>query len=408
VTLPSRGFGPFRASPFLALGAAILFSGCGGDPVRFRPLPDDERRALGAELRERGSPPEEYVLAKLRENRVVLLGEMHRIRHDVLFVLDLMPRLREAGVTDVGAEFYCETDQPELDAVVTAAEFDEASARELLRHNTGGTWAYREYLDLLRVAWQVNRDRAAGEPPLRVVGLSPRIDYERRHDGSEAEQAAEQEKGRRYDRIMAEALRREVLDRGRKALVYCGIHHAFSGFHQPRRVDGEPAGQIVRCGNILRDAFPDSVVTIYLHAPWYADGEPLRFHLPCGGAFDQAFHEHGEAVGFDLAGGPFASLRDPGTTYAFGRPEFAAGDFADGWVLLRPIGEYEGVALIEDWVESPEMFERLKRSIPNREWGATLTSPEEYLHGLGRDAELRRIYREPIEEFERWAASRGS
>ena len=269
----------------------------------------------------------------------------------------------------------------------------------MLRHGTGGTWAFQEYLDILRVAWQFNHDRSAGAPPLRIIGLIPRLDYWKLHEGSEEERRVEREKSDSYDRIMAEALSREVLNRGGKALVHCGINHAYSRYEQPQVREGKIVGyRDHRCGNRVLRAFPGEVVTVYLHAPrWRPDSE--SFYLPFGGAFDQAFLEYGKPVGFNLAGGPFADLIEPVPGVAGGAELVRASDLYDGYILLEQVDAYEGVRVIEDWVPDDAVFEDLRQQLPNRRWAATLASPEEYLQGIRRDTELQRMYAPIVAEW---------
>ncbi len=383
-----------RTRRLVIMLALATLGGCGSDPADLRPLEAEELQSLVTHLRRHGQSPDEYILSRLQSNKVVFLGEMHRVRHDVLLVDALIPRLGDAGVYDLGSEFFCVEDQPAIDELLMAPSFSEAMAKELLRHGTGGTWPFREYLDLLRTAWQYNQQRPSGRPPLRVIGLIPRIDYEKLNDGTEDERAAERRKGGNYDRIMADALQREVLAKGRKALVHCGINHAHTRYVTRRIENGEVVeSSRKRCGNLIHTAAPDSVITIFLHAPWYtfSDDEEI-FYLPFRGAIDQAFAAYGKPVGFDIHGSPFAGLTHPGAHYATGYPEFTAAAIYDGYVITREIDEYEGVTVIDDWVDSPATFDYLRRQLPNRRWAASLESPAEYLRGVGRDTELDRIY----------------
>jgi hypothetical protein len=381
--------------------AVIATMACGDgqpDPTELRRLDAEELDVLVTYLDENGRPPVEYVLEKLRRNDVVLLGEMHRIRHDVLLVDELIPRLAEAGVYDLGSEFYCAEDQEAIDRLLNAPEFSEATARELLRHGTGGTWPFREYMELLRTAWRHNRERNPESPPLRIIGLIPRIDYEKLNEGIDVERENERGKSDDYDRTMADALEREVLSKGRKALVHCGINHAFTRYKKRRLENGVFVdSKRTRCGSYLYDRHPGSVFLIYLHAPWYTySGEAVSWYLPFNGAIDQAFIGHGSPAGFDVTGGPFARLTHPGAYYAEGYEDFRADTIFDGYVIMKTIDRYEGVTTADDWIESEDVFQQLKRQLPNRRWAATLKTPEEYLEGVTRDAELERVYADCI------------
>ena len=397
-----------QLSVLITATAALLACGEGQpDPTALRRLDSAELNTLSNYLRDHGQPPADYILEKLRTYTVVFLGEMHRIRHDVLLVEELIPRLVEVDVYDLGSEFFCVEDQAAIDDLLTAPEFSDATAKELLRHGTGGTWPFREYLDLLHTAWRYNRGRAPEHPPLRIIGLLPRLDYKKLNEGTESEREAERRKSEGYDRIMAEALDREVASQGRKALVHCGINHAFTRYTKRRIEDGSVVeSKRKRCGRHLYDKYPGTVITVYLHAPWYTftDEEGI-WYLPFNGAIDQAFVAHGAPVGFDIVNGPFAGLTHPGAYYAEGFDDFRAETIFDGYIIMKTIDEYEGVTLIDDWIDNEEVFDQLKRQLPNRRWAATLQSPAEYLDGVGKDADMQRLYGECIAAWVEFNAS---
>src|SRR5437764_12372934 len=82
--------------------------------------------------------PEDYVVDKLADHDVVLLAETHGIKHNLLLVQGLMPRLHAAGVYNVGMEFGAVEDQEQLDRLVTGASYDEDLARRLMfNYNVG-------------------------------------------------------------------------------------------------------------------------------------------------------------------------------------------------------------------------------------------------------------------------------
>jgi len=99
-----------------------------------------------AYLASHGRLPEEYIVDSFADHDVVLLGEVHGVRHFVELVHNLIPRLYAAGVRNVGMEFGAVEDQEQLDRLVQAEEYDEKLARRLMfSYNVG--WAYREYMD---------------------------------------------------------------------------------------------------------------------------------------------------------------------------------------------------------------------------------------------------------------------
>lgn len=55
-----------------------------------RPISADLHMELETWFSQNGLPPREYVLGLFAKHDVVLLGEQHRIRHDVLFIQELL------------------------------------------------------------------------------------------------------------------------------------------------------------------------------------------------------------------------------------------------------------------------------------------------------------------------------
>ena len=88
----------------LVFAFTVVLAGCGGGP-------DEEQAdpALLAELRAHlvAQPMHaaDYVVSKFDEHDVVFLGEVHRVKHDVEFVRDLIPHLHAHGVYYLGTEF---------------------------------------------------------------------------------------------------------------------------------------------------------------------------------------------------------------------------------------------------------------------------------------------------------------
>jgi hypothetical protein len=323
------------------------------------------RDSLVAYLSANAQPPEAYVLSKFRTQDIVFLGEFHRIRHDVLFVRSLVGRLLETGVTNLGLELAAVSAQPLLDSLMALPAYDRSLARRILWTDMGGWWPYEEYLDLFRAAWEANARRPEGSPPLRVLALIPDVDWDRLYHGTEEERQEERRRGPgMWDSTMARVLIREVLDRGEKALVYCGIHHAFRGFRQPVVSKGEFVrfGD-PRAGNIVDAYAPGRAFTIALHAPWADYENPFLYYLPFRGALDQIFRVMRRPMGFDLVPGtPVGDLASPGCPYEKGYERFTAATIYDGYVMLKDLAEYEGVAVAEDWIQGPEDLQRLART----------------------------------------------
>jgi len=69
-----------------------------------------------------------------------------------MLIQNLIPRLYEAGVYNLGIEFGCHEFQDTVDYLVTAPTYDETLARWLM-FKFASYWAFTEYEDIYRKAW---------------------------------------------------------------------------------------------------------------------------------------------------------------------------------------------------------------------------------------------------------------
>jgi hypothetical protein len=343
-------------------------------------LPAAGQDAATVYLRDHGQPPAEYVLAKLRDHRAVLLGEAHWIRHDAELVAGLVPRLREAGADTLAMEVLPASEQATVDRVVTADRWDSAAAMGVLRT---GAWPYREYLEVVHAVWRYNQGRPA-DGRLRLVALGPGSDWRERL----------LPKGETYDQFMAQIVLELLRQPGRHVLVYSGLHHAFTRYYQPEAPLRERVERFMdRMGNVLWRELGEETFLIVLASPWQcrpAAGETWTRCLPAGGTVDCAAAPLGHAVGFDVAGSPFAGARIPrGVYYGQGYPDLRLEDLADGYVWTRPVEEYQGVRVIPLAEFAPDAASRAQVAV---------NDPFSDEKGLGR-AELEKLWREEAERL---------
>jgi len=323
-------------------------------------------------LAQHGRPPGDYVLGLFADHDVVLLGEQHRIRHDPELVQAIVPRLREAGVGFLALEFARREEQSLIDSVLTAPEWQEGLARDVF-FRAFMSWGFQEYVDVLKAAWRANLGRPPGTPPLRVLGVNNSLDYT--HFRTEADWDDPEVRKRVWQGQTEADWAKPVLAAvrgGGKVLAYCGIHHAFTGFRQPRVREGKFQGWgDFRFGNHLREALGTRAVTVYLHAPWEgAGGYGTKSVHPAAGrldAFMLARPGGPFAVGFDVAPSPLADLRIADAVYREGCERFTMADFCDGWIYTKPISQFEPVTYIEDWINTSNVT-RARATAMNPAW----------------------------------------
>lgn len=308
--------------------------------------------------------PLEYLTEKFRQERWIIVGEFHRVRHDVQLMASLVPELHETtAVRHLALEFLCRDHTEEANRLVSAETYDRGQMIDFFREQFPG-WAYEEYLEIFRSTWASNRRLGEKRGLFRLVGLHPCIDWETINFSTDPTSvAAERDKQERYDEIMAEALEESVLRPGHKALVFTGIAHATGKFAEYWTGTAE---QLMRMGNLIyRQPYRRDMFFVALHAPFYDHGTDKDIY-PFDGVLDELMPVFGQDIGFDVVGSPFENLvyRDRSehaiTTYSFG-------ELYDGYVMFRtPIKEYVGVTCIEDWVDDEQELRRFARGLSNK------------------------------------------
>ncbi len=340
----------------LVLGCVLLVVyGCGGQ-IEYPSLDPSVASELQAWLDSNGKSPADYVLGKFDDHDVVILGEPHRLRDHPLLVQELIPQLPEHGVHVLATEFARVVDQHLIDSLLNAPVWHEELAIEIqLRQYS--LWPWREYLDIFKVAWQYNRSISSDQIPFEIVGLNCAPDwsvFETREDLDISDKRREAWGGCTEADWASVALKE--VNSGEKVLAFCGMHHAFSGYTQPRvNGDGEFLGfEEGRFGNHLRDSLGGQVFTIALHQLWYErtsqySNANLR---PVDGAIDAVMELRADSlcpVGFDVVGSPFGELTDRNAIYAVGYDHFTLSTYCDGYVYFDPFSESKVVTFIEGY-----------------------------------------------------------
>ena len=378
---------------WLILLAALAQTACSARPLPLPGLDPARRDSLAAWLEAHGRSPEDYILSLFDTRDVVLVGEYHRIRHDEQLVQELVRRLPAAGVEVFAWEFARREDQPLLDSLMSGAAWDEALAREILFRGFVH-WGYQDYEDILHAAWEANRARPAGAPPLRVIGVNDSPDWTlfktpADRDDDKLRRAVWQGGGERY---WGQAVVDQVAQ-GRKVLVHSGIHHAFSAYGQPIVVDGKfIRHEEDRMGQHVRAALGDRVATVYLHAPWPGragyDVDDVR---PVEGVIDAllaGLPADKRRVAFDTRGTPFGALPARDAVYSQGYDAFTLADFCDGYVCQALFDDYQGVQVIPGFINLANL-ERARQGTPNpslRDWDV-----ERFMRDLEEEADPARF-----------------
>ena len=317
---------------------------------------------LAGYLKTHYQSPEEYVVGKFKDHDVVLLGEMHRIKHDPELIQKLIPLLHAAGVNALATEFARAEDQPLIDSLLGGNNYDEALAQKIA-FNQMVTWAYREYVDIFKAAWELNHTLLEGAPRFRILGVNCSPDWSvmqkpEDRDVDSLKRLAWRGCG---ESNWAQNVLRYVAG-GEKILVYCGMHHAFTRFLQPIvGSDGEFFRfEDERFGRYLYNRLGDRTFMIALHAPWLQVSYEGEYKRPAGGLMDSAvalIDGQFRPFGVDVVGTPLESIPDSVCVYANGHRPFRLGALCDGYIIQKRFADCETVTAIPDFINDTNLMQ---------------------------------------------------
>lgn len=292
-------------------------------------------------LKNNWQTPEEYVIKKFANHDYVFIGEYHRIKHDVDLILKLIPLLQQNGIHNLAIEFGNYEDQYLVDSLLNLPFFDRKLARKII-FNCSHFWGYTEYIDIYRVAWEVNHTSTINSKNrFRVVNLG--AVYDPCKEGGAWRDIDP-------DIYMADVIFKEIVSKNVKAMIYSGCHHAFTKYHQPLydfEKDTLYELNNTRMGNIIYDSLKNKVFNIYLHAAWISDkGWEENSVLPVNGVIDSIMALcNNKPVGFDVVNTPFGKLTCTNSYYAFGYPHFTLDQFCDGYIFQNSFANYKPITM---------------------------------------------------------------
>ncbi|MBI1936979.1 MAG: hypothetical protein HYS25_02540 [Ignavibacteriales bacterium] len=359
-----------------------------------KPLSNEDEARLVEYLKNNWASPEQYIINKFKNYDVVLLAEDHRIKHNVLLVQALIPHLYKAGVYNIGMEFGASEDQAALDSLVNAENYDENKARKLMfNYNVG--WAFKEYMDVYRKAWEFNKSLPEGARKFRIVNLSYKYDWSGYNGVRTPENAKKVFHKGGTESYRAALVKKEILDKHEKILIITGTIHAFTRYAMPvfdYNAENFSTLDYRHMGNLIYKYADKKACTILLHFPFYSRTIGYgRLMYPANGAIDQVMKNfENKRVGFDLTGTPFGELRDT-SFYSTGYNDFKLSDIADGYVYQMPFNEYEGCTIDdkfltdENWIEAQKQF-------PDPDINTRPKSLQEYYEKIRAYADIQKIY----------------
>lgn len=332
-------------------------------------------------LTDKGMKPNEYIIHSFESNDVILLGESHLVKQNLEFVQSLIPELYKNGIYNLGMEFGSYEDQCTLDSLVTASVYDEQLA-EVLMFNYNTTWGYKEYIDIYRVAWELNHALPEEAPKFRIVNLSYCFNWEGFTDRTSISMKKVFSKGP-PDKFRADVIEFEVLDKDQKILALVGTPHAFTRYRSLDSASNATNYSLFDnkwLGNILFDKYPDRVFSIMLHQAVYSEVHgSWRMTSPGNNLIEQLMNQNNfQPIGFDLNRSPIGEISDD-SYYSLGYKNFTLDQLFDGYIFLQTLEKFKGCSCIEGFINDSNLQEALE-NFPDPDWHETVTSKNELIN----------------------------
>jgi hypothetical protein len=329
------------------------------------PLPDINDslyKVLAADFQQYSADPYQYIINEFNDHDIIFLGENHRIKHDLIFVQKLIPALYANGIRNMGFEFALIKDSLLIRDVITdTSYFDQNKANQII-FNLSPYWGYKEYIDVFRAAWELNRNIPQEEDKFMIHGIMHDYDFSELKNRSDEYNEDIMLKVRKGiadpEQFMADCIINEFVEK-KKALIYCGIHHAFTDYQGYGR----------RVGVIVKNKIGEKAMTISLHYPWKAKkGSTHKLTYPVNGLIDSFIRKHESeefAFGINVNNTAFGDLTDTTSSYNKNRSLFLR-SFCDGYIYLNSFSNSENVTIQEDFINSKN-FRYAKTQFPNPE-----------------------------------------
>lgn len=220
--------------------------------------------------------PIEYVLGKLKDHDLVMIGERHWTREEPIFIQNLIKRCYEKNaINAVFIEFGNFDDQGEIDAFMESDKYDPKPVIDILRNSYEFGWGYQEYFDIFKLIYDENHKRPPSER-IKLVLVDPSFDdvdlWSHFYKCLKLSPMPEEQKapmaGSLYDAtIDRDSRMADVIEMYRyKMNLRKGIYYAGSSHIRKDLQRKDYGRRYFSAGGILARKYPDKVCCLTFHA----------------------------------------------------------------------------------------------------------------------------------------------
>lgn len=242
--------------------------------------------------------PEEFLLARIGEHKLVINGEIHRrkVSWDMLKRLIALP-----GFADKAGTVFMELPswrQATMDEFMNSDKENTELVLEIFRDEQPNGWWDRGEYEFLRALWKLNRSLPQ-EKRIKVILADYQVPYSKITDESQAVETEER------NNHMADVIENHIRSTSdtRNCLFLVGALHAYKSATPPPALAATASAGAQLAARLGKG----NVYTVFQHMI-SGDNMGRNRHQVRGGIFDRAFALDGDRpVGFDLHGSPFGA-----------------------------------------------------------------------------------------------------
>lgn len=333
-------------------------------------------------IKTNATSPEDYIIEKFKTYDVILLGEYHMVKQNLIFLQNLIPKLYQNGIYTIGMEFGAYENQNKLDSLLVTEKYNQKLAESMM-FDYNVTWAYQEYIDVAKAAWEFNSKLPKHAKPFRILNLSYIYHWEKFNGVRNSTSMKEVFPKGSADYFRANVIENEVLNKKEKILALVGTPHAYTKYGSPYflfNADNFCNYDYNWLGNRLYQKYPDKVFNIILHQPFTKKiEENYQLISPLDGQIEELMlRNENKPVGFDLINSPLGKLID-NSINSLCYENFTLEQFFDGYIFLKPINELESCTYIPDFVNEQNIKKALEQ-FPDPDWHQKVTNLQEMIN----------------------------
>lgn len=317
--------------------------------IKSSEIPGEDHSYLSQWLDNHSKQAQDYMLRLFDKHQVVILGEEHNVKEHKDFVINLIPRLyHEAGVRCIGWEFSWYGLNDRLEELVNAPNYDEEAVLQFARDCNPG-WNSKEHWEIIKAVWKLNKKLKAKSEKMRLVGLPDYVDIDKMYtivktkpkDSPEFQGMLKETL--EADKIMAQHVEEEILQKGIKGLVFVGMGHDWTQYQYPPEVTFGISCKFM--GTHLKEKYGDKVFQVRAQA----SSDPA--------IINQIMNDKDHiSIGFDIQDSPFANILVP---VGKGAPDVPWSKLACGYLYLGSRTSFHCNTAIKYFVNE-QMFDKYK------------------------------------------------